>query len=192
MSTLLDRLRARLDRKAAARRRGAGGTARTAGAPEMLPEPPSQTPSPAASETALPPAEPRVVRRIVWGYAVGVLPVPWLMGYKRLKALLERERLAIRVDLLPLTSLPDEVDLLFVPDELAEDAGAAAPAARVIALGGRPQHAVFQSLVEQLRAGTELRPPPSAPPEQAADDVAAEQSRPRGTIVRYQGWQRID
>jgi mannitol-specific phosphotransferase system IIBC component len=137
------------------------------------------------------------VRRVVWGYQVGMLPVPWLMGFKRLKATLEREGFAIRVELLPLTSVPADADLLFVPDDLAEGARQAAPDAQVIALGSRPEQAVFQVLVEQLRAGTELSVPAPGPVPTASTAAPEEQdtSPPpptRGTIVRYRGWERID
>ncbi|HZU07482.1 MAG TPA: hypothetical protein VFB73_16075 [Chloroflexota bacterium] len=190
METLLDAWRERLARKAAARRQAAEQRA------DEPPAPPGDGPSAPASASppALPSAgpapgsdapQPRVVRRIVWGYRVGELPVPWLMGYKRLKATLERAGFAIRVELLPLTELPPDVDLLFVPSELAEMARAAAPAARVIALAGRPEPAVFQALVDQLRAGTELAAP--SPPEAAQPPTA-----PRGVVVRYRGRMRID
>ena len=190
MSRPLDRLRERLARKAAARRQTA---------PEQASAEPSasaavpESRSPPAERAA--PAQPRLVRRVVWAYEVGVLPVPWLMGYKRLKATLERAGFAIRVDMLPLTGLPDDVDLLFVPDELAETARQAAPSVQVTALEGRPEQTVFQALVDQLRAGTALAAP-SAPP--ATSIPAAEEhggappEAPRGTIVRYRGFERID
>jgi hypothetical protein len=199
MSTPLDRLRKRLDRKAAARRNAPRDQESTAeGSKPTTRDTDSLAPLPAAegADAADPgapppePAEPRLVQRVVWGYEVGVLPVPWLMGFKRLKATLERAGFAIRVDLLPLSSLPADVDLLFVPDELAEAAREAAPDARVVALEGRPESAVFQTLVDQLRAGTELRAPLVPPP--AGEEAGAPADAPRGTIVRYRGWERID
>jgi hypothetical protein len=209
MSTPLERLRARLARKAAARRQARRATTDAELAPP--PDAPDETPSPAASA----PAEPRLVRRIVWGYEVGVLPVPWLMGYKRLKAMIERAGFAIRVDLLPLSGLPADTDLLCVPDELAEAARAAAPEAYVLALGGRPPQDALQALVDQLGAGVELtaertaapaapasEPEATAPPPAEHDtftepEAAPEQTRvpfmpQRGKVVRYRGWERID
>jgi hypothetical protein len=188
METLLEAWRERLVRKAAARQKAAEPPAGAEDAPSTAvppAPPPLAEPGPPPSDQS--PAAPRVVRRIVWGYRVGELPVPWLMGYKRLKATLERAGFAIRVDLLPLTELPPEVDLLFVPSELAETARAAAPDACVIALAGRPEPAVFQALVDQLRAGTALAAPTPPGPEPGAPSTT-----PRGVVVRYRGRMRID
>jgi hypothetical protein len=218
MTTPLDRLRARLARKAAARRaRGDApnaeppAAASPAEAPPPVPEPPV-------------PAEPRLVRRIVWAYEVGVLPVPWLMGYKRLKAMVERAGFAVRVDLTPLSSLPADTDVLCVPDELAAAARETAPDAYLLALEGRPPQDALQALVDQLRANTELTAEraaatgvgttPEAPAEPGAElDVAASppaepgtaaeptagSAQPRtpftparGKVVRYRGWERLD
>jgi hypothetical protein len=189
----MDRLRAWSARKAAARRGTATEPAPAGPAESTSGEPAGedgQEPADAAEPVAAPPDEPRVVRRIVWAYEAGVLPGSWLMGCKRLKALLERAGFGIRVDMLPLTELPVDADVVFVPEALDEAARAAAPAARVIALAGRPEQEVFDALVAELRAGTELTAPPSA----AASDegVDAPGTAPRGTVVRYRGWERID
>ena len=208
MSTPLERLRARLARRSAARRQAGRDTKDAEQAPATAAA--DEEPPPTHS----PPAEPRLVRRIVWAYEVGVLPVPWLMGYKRLKAMVERAGFAIRVDLIPLSGLPADTDLLCVPRELAEAARAAAPDAHLLALNERPPQESLQALVDQLGAGVGLTAErvaapvstaafdapegsaaePGAPVEPAAD---TEQARvpftpARGKVVRYRGWERID
>jgi hypothetical protein len=214
MSTPLDHLRERLARKAAARRQPRGdapGVGPASGADASAPTGSSEQDVPgrrgagepitlAASE----PVGPRVVRRIVWGYEVGVLPVPWLMGSKRLKAALERAGFAIRVDLLPLTGLPPDTDLLFVPDALADAARRAAPDAHVVCVDERPGPEVFQTLVDQLRAGVDLTvasdeaadaaedAAPPAEPALGSDQPRPPPAPPRGKVVRYRGWERID
>ena len=180
MSTPLERLRERLARKSAAR--GRPGKGEDAVAPLV-----GEAAAPLDAVQAEPePVPPRLVQRIVWGYESGVLPTPWLRGFKLLKALLEREGFAIRVDLLPLTAGPPYVDLLFVPDTVAHEARGLAPGARVVGLEERPEQAVFQTLVADLRTGTELVAPlPAAPAPTAPDST-------QGRIVRYRGWERID
>lgn len=152
MSTPLERLRARLARKSAAGRR-ARADMPSAEPPATVPaaESPSSPP-----EAPLAPAAPRLVRRIVWAYEVGVLPVPWLMGYKRLKAMVERMDFAVRVDLTPLSSLPADSDVLCVPGELTVAGREAAPDAHLIAFSARPSQEALQALVAQLGAGVEL------------------------------------
>jgi hypothetical protein len=217
MSSPLDRLRARLARKAAARRRARGDAT---GAQPPIVVSAAEEPLPAPEE--LPPPEPRLVRRIVWGYEVGVLPVPWLMGYKRLKALVERAGFAVRVDLIPLSGLPDDTDVLCVPDELAAAGRAAAPEAHMLTFDERPPQEALQALLDQLAAGVELTAEragtevaaeeATAEPEVAVDvlwsqsaepgpplEPAADPAQPRtpftparGKIVRYRGWERLD
>jgi len=108
------------------------------------------------------------------------------------------------VELLPLTGLPSDTDLLFVPEALADAARQAAPEACVVGVDERPAPEVFQTLVDQLRAGVELTAASdetadagadAAPPAEPA--AGSEQPRPppappRGKVVRYRGWERID
>ena len=189
----MDRLRAWSARKAAARRGNPTEPAVPGPAESTSGEPAGedgQETAEAADSVPVPHGELRVVRRIVWAYEAGVLPGAWLMGCKRLKALLERAGFATRVDMLPTTELPADADVVFVPEALNEAARAAVPEARVIALAGRPEQEVFDALVAELRAGTELTAPPTAV---AADEGAATPgTAPRGTVVRYRGWERID
>ena len=189
----MDRLRAWSARKAAARR-GTATESPPAGPAESTAGEPAgedgRETAEAAEPVAVPPGEPRVVRRIVWAYEAGVLPGSWLMGCKRLKALLERAGFAIRVDMLPATELPADADVVFVPEALDEAARAAVPEARVIALAGRPEQEVFDALVAELRVGTDLIAPLVATTEDAPTDAPS--AAPRGTVVRYRGWERID
>ncbi len=214
MGTPLDHLRERLARKAAARRQTRGAAPGAGPASGADDSPPTRSSGQEAAggsgageqiaPTISEAVGPRVVRRIAWGYEVGVLPVPWLMGYKRLRAVIERAGFAIRVDLLPLTGLPPDTDLLFVPDALDDAARQAAPEARVVCVGERPTPEVFQTLVDQLRAGVELTvasgetadaEADSAPPLEPAPGTERPEPPPaplRGKVVRYRGWERID
>jgi hypothetical protein len=168
MSTPLDRLRARLARKSAARRQRHDDTV---GAEPPIAAPAAEPPPPSPAEPPVP-AEPRLVRRIVWAYEVGVLPVPWLMGYKRLRAMVERAGFAVRVDLTPLSGLPADTDVLCVPDDLAAAGRAAAPDAHIIAFEGRPPQEALRAVVDQLGAGVALTA------ERAATEPASELDAP--------------
>lgn len=129
-------------------------------------------------------SEARAVRRLVCAYELGALPTWWLMVHRRLKASAERQGWRVKVDLVPLSSLPQEVDMLVVPRELAPMARARAPEAEVVPIGPDEYPRGVLELVDRLADASRYRIErveprgPDAPPE------------PR--IVRYVGYERAD
>jgi hypothetical protein len=124
---------------------------------------------------------PRLVRRIVCVYRLGVLPGDWLQTWRRLDRLLDRSGFKVKVLLDPLEDLPADVDLVVAPAEMRELAEAAAPPG-VQVLATIPPTAAedFAALVRRLEAGAEL---------------TAERTDPSSdspTIVTYRGGLRID
>jgi hypothetical protein len=110
---------------------------------------------------------PRLVRRIVCAYRLGVLPGDWLQTWRRLDRLLDRSGFKVKVVLEPLEDLPGDVDILVVSPDL-RDAAKAAIQPDVPLLVTSPTSAAddFADLVRRLEAGSELtaeRADPSAP-----------------------------
>ena len=135
-----------------------------------------------SAERLVPSTAPRLVRRIVCAYRLGILPGDWLQTWRRLDRLLARSGLNVKAVLEPLEELPADIDLLVVPPDLHEAALAAVPA-DVPVLPTTPATAAddFAGLIRALEAGTELtaeRVDPSAP------------EGPK--VVTYRGGLRID
>jgi hypothetical protein len=125
---------------------------------------------------------PRLVRRIVCVYRLGILPGDWLQTWRRLDRLLDRSGFKVKALLEPLEDLPVDVDLVVAPLELREAAVAAAPpGVRVLATTPPTAADDFAALVRQLEAGTELTA------ERVDPSTAA-----GPTIVTYRGGLRID
>ena len=125
---------------------------------------------------------PRMVRRIVCAYRLGVLPGEWLQTWRRLDRLLNRSGFKIKALLEPLEDLPSDADLVVVEPDLREAAEAVIPPGVPLLLTTAPTAATdFAALVQRLEAGTELTA-------ERVDPSAA--SGP--TIVTYRGGMRID
>lgn len=94
------------------------------------------------------------IRTIVCGYTVEELPVAWLRVFHRFEHAMSRARWRIRVRLFPIEELPDEVDILVVPPELAERAAAVRPDARIVVTTRERAAEAVDELLKQLEAGT--------------------------------------
>ena len=125
---------------------------------------------------------PRLVRRIVCAYRLGILPGDWLQTWRRLDRLLARSGFKVKVLLEPLEDLPNDVDLLVVSPELREAARAAVqPGVPLLLTRPATAAADFVDLVRRLEAGLELtaeRVDPSAPE--------------APNVVTYRGSLRVD
>ena len=125
---------------------------------------------------------PRVVRKIVCAYRLGVLPGAWLQTWRRLDRLLDRSGLKVKALLEPLDDLPSDADLVVVEPELKEAAEAVVPAGVLLLVTTPPTAATdFADLVRRLEAGSELTAERVDPSDAAGP-----------TIVTYRGGLRID
>jgi mannitol-specific phosphotransferase system IIBC component len=128
---------------------------------------------------------PRLVKKVVVAYDLNALPPTLIRNFSVLRRKLERAGFKVEVVLRPLTQLPPEADVLFVPDALVEAAQAAAPGARVMPLAlSAPHPPAFDDLVQQLNAGQELY---ALRVEEGSDQP----DTPRRVIVRYRGHERL-
>lgn len=125
---------------------------------------------------------PRIIRRVVCGYRLDSLPGEWLQAWRRLDRAMQRAGLNVKVSLDPLDDLPSDADILVVPPELENEAGAVAPpGVGLIVTSPTEATATFARLVESLAAGREIT---------ADRIVAADPTEPR--IVTYRGSIPID
>jgi len=92
------------------------------------------------------------------------------------------------VVLLPLQKIPEDADVLFVPEDLLEEARQAAPLAKRIALLDATQtyQASFDKLISDLEDGTEIFA-------RSIDEAGSLEKRGAqgGVIMRYRGSERI-
>ena len=126
-------------------------------------------------------SSPRVLRRVVVGYSVDYFPGALIIAHHSLQAKLARAGYAVAVTLAPLHDLPEGVDILLTPPELAEAARAAAPHAVHVSLDSHAHHPFYDQLVAELAAGqvwTAERP--------------AERPAGQGEVVVYRGYERVD
>ena len=126
------------------------------------------------------PAPARLIKKVVIGYDLKALPPSLIRCLTLLRGKLARRRYKIEVVLRPLSQLPQDIDVLFVPAGLLEAARPAAPGAAWVAPlnAATTQQAVFDELLQKLEAGQEMY---ALPVEEAAGHV----------IVRYRGNERI-
>lgn len=125
---------------------------------------------------------PRVLKRIVFGYSVDCFPGTLIIGHNQLKRKLIRAGFDVTVSMAPLKDLPPDVDILFVPPELAEAARQVACHCQVEVLETFLNHPLYDTLINKLD-GTEwvARRLTEHPPEAES-----------GQIVRYRGYERIE
>jgi len=96
----------------------------------------------AQSETGAP-------REVVFGFTLDVFPGPLITGYQQFKNKIADADISARVRMLPLGELPADLDVLFVPRELADAARAAAPDSRIVVLDTFQNHPMYNSLVDE-------------------------------------------
>lgn len=99
---------------------------------------------------------PRLVRSVVCSYSRDELPTSWLRVFHRLEHAMARAGLRVRVRLLPIEDLPDEVDVLVVPPELADRARALRAGARIVATTRERAGATVSELIRDLESGREI------------------------------------
>ena len=126
-----------------------------------------------------PPA--RLVSKIVIGYDLSALPPSLIRSFTLLRGRLARKRFKIEVVLRPLSQLPPDTDVLFVPAVMLEVASQVAPQAVWVAalIDKTTRQVVFDELLQRLAAGQEMYALP------------VEEQSGRGVIVRYRGNERI-
>ncbi len=125
---------------------------------------------------------PRILKRIVFGYSADCFPGQLIVGHNQLKRKLVRAGFDVTVSMAPLKDLPPDVDILFVPPELAEAARPAASHCQVEVLETFLNHPLYDALIKKLD-GTEWIA------RRLTDHPPAEES---GQIVRYRGYERIE
>ena len=107
-----------------------------------------------------PPDEPPGIARprlnVAFAYPEGELSGQWFRAYKALKRKLRRGGLNVRVQLLPLTELSAQVDVLVVPTELADDPPPAGAGETFFAAAASAEKEL-EPLVERLLADEGLR-----------------------------------
>ncbi len=125
---------------------------------------------------------PRILKRIVFGYSADCFPGQLIVGHNQLKRKLVRAGFDVTVSMAPLKDLPPDVDILFVPPELAEAARPAASHCQVEVLETFLNHPLYDALLKQLEEGRDWT---AAKLEPAPADES-------GQIVRYRGYERIE
>ena len=125
---------------------------------------------------------PTVIRRIVFGYTLDHFPSAIILGHNQLKRMLERAGFAIKVTMAPLTDLPPDVDILFVPPELEQAAQAILAPERIQVLEDMVNHPRYANLVQQLTERVTITAA-------RQDEHATENA---GNIITYRGYQRVE
>ncbi|MBI5029376.1 MAG: hypothetical protein HZB51_02525 [Chloroflexi bacterium] len=129
------------------------------------------------------PPQTRVLRQIVFGYTIDCFPGSLILGHHQLKRMIERAGFDVKVEMLPLTELPPNVDILIVPAELAEPSRQFASQCHVEILHDMANHPMYGDLIRQLEAGTAWSAARMVEPTSAEDG---------GQIMRYRGYERIE
>jgi hypothetical protein len=89
-------------------------------------------------------------KQVVFGFTLDVFPGMLIVGYNQFKRKAAEAGLQAQVRLMNLSDVPADVDVLFVPPELAEAARRAAPHSRVEALDNYLNHPSYNGLIEAL------------------------------------------
>ena len=122
------------------------------------------------------------LRRIAFGYTLDAFPGNLIVACHQLKRKLERAGFSVVVATCPLSALPPDTDIVFVPEALAEAARQAAPQCRIEVLDHLLNHPAYNALVAQLAEGGEW----------SAERLAAPADPDAGEIQTYRGYERVD
>jgi hypothetical protein len=125
-------------------------------------------------------AQPRLIRKIGFGYRHDFMPAPLLVGYHQFAKKIQQAKFNIRVALVPLRDVNSEWDILLVPKELEIEATQLVPAERIFALTEFANQPVYAELLRRLEEGTRICAPRIS---ESVETVV---------IVRYRGYERID
>lgn len=109
--------------------------------------------------------ERRLVRTIVCGYTRDELPASWVQVFRRFERAVARDRLRIRVRLMPLEDLPETFDVLVVAPELERQARPLARGARVIVTTRERAAEAVGELLREITEGRTLYADPLDPNE---------------------------
>lgn len=126
--------------------------------------------------------EPKLIRKIGFGYAIDGMPAPLLLGFHQLSKKIEQAGFKVKVVLVPLDAVSSDLDLLFVPTELAQMAAKALSPERIVVLEEFVNPPAYTDLITRLQQGTEI-----SALRQTADD-----NRQEGYTARYRGYERIE
>ena len=124
----------------------------------------------------------KLIRSIGFGYALDFMPAPFLVGFNQMRRKLERAGFTVNVSLVPLSDVPSDIDILFVPAHLESNARKAAPGKWIIALDTYLNHLSYADVLNRLEDGSEIY----------ALRANAGGTESGSEIVRYRGNLRID
>ena len=133
------------------------------------------------TSTDSPPAR-KLIRLVGFGYALDFMPAPLLVGYNQLRRKVERAGLNVAIELVPLSDLPAELDILFVPAPLETTARSFWNAGPLIVLETYQNHPAYSELVSRLQQGSEIYALPMEPPPAPDEPI----------ILHYRGNVRVD
>ena len=126
---------------------------------------------------------PRVLKQIVFGYAIDFFPGLLIVGYQQLKRKIARSGFDVTVSMNPLSDLPLETDILLVPEQLLDEARRVASTSQVEPLDNFLNHPLYNVLVRQLVEGNVWTAPKLAAPSESDEE---------GEIRTYRGYERIE
>ena len=126
---------------------------------------------------------PRLIRRIVFGYTVDSFPGMLILGQHQLKRKIERAGFDILVTFLPLDDLPSDTDILFVLPALEQMARRAVPDSIVYVVEDFVNNPEYDQVIEKLLVGTDWTA------KQLSDRPPEDEG---GEIVRYRGYERLE
>ena len=127
--------------------------------------------------------QPKLIRKIGFGYKLDFMPASLIVGYHQLSKKIEQAGFNVQVSLIPLNELNSDWDLVFVPKEFEREAALVLPPECVIGLAEFVNQPSYAELLRRLAEGTEI----------CAARIDLHQTNPaEGFTARYRGYERID
>jgi mannitol-specific phosphotransferase system IIBC component len=129
----------------------------------------------------------RLVRKIVIGFDLGFMPPALVRSFTLLRGKIARKRLRIEVLLGVITKLPENTDVLFVPEELFEKAQQLHSDVQIVVLDSKKTYQpTFDKLLKELEEGSEFYA------ETLSEGESIETIGSQGGVIkRYRGSERI-